>query len=323
MQTIIHKSTALLAASALALGALVAIGVTGASASAASSAASKDYAPKLTFPMSITTPAGTIELATAPQRIVSLSPTATEILYAIGAGKQVIAVDDDSNYPTKGLPSTRFDAFSPNVEQLIALHPTLVVVSYNPNDLEAQLAAAKIPVMEQDAATNVRGTTRQITWLGDATAHYERSFDVASADTAEVARDVARIPAHHRSLRIYYELDPTLYSLTSSTYAGGLLKSLGVTNIADPLGSTLNGGYPQLTAEYLISKNPQMIFLADTVCCHQSYATVAARSGYSVVSAVEHHEVIKLNDDIASRWGPRVSILMDDLTAAVLKYDKA
>ena len=278
MQTIIHKSTALLAASALALGALVAIGVTGASASAASTAASKDYAPKLTFPMSITTPAGTIQLTTAPQRIVSLSPTATEILYAIGAGKQVIAVDDDSNYPTKGLhhPVRRVQ---PQRGAAHRADPTLVVVSYNPKDLEAQLAAAKIPVMEQDAATNVRGTTRQITWLGDATGHYQRSFDVAAADTAEVARDIAKIPAHHRSLRIYYELDPTLYSLTSSTYAGGLLKSLGVTNIADPLGSTLNGGYPQLTAEYLISKNPQMIFLADTVCCHQSYATVAARSG--------------------------------------------
>jgi cobalamin transport system substrate-binding protein len=273
--------------------------------------------------MSITTPAGTIHLTKAPRRIVSLSPTATEILYAIGAGKQVVAVDDDSNYPTKGLPKVRFNAFSPNVEQLIALHPTLVVLSYNPDNLEADLAAASIPVMEQDAARNLRGTTRQITWLGDATGHYEQSYDVAAADTAAVAKDIAKVPVHHRTLRIYFELDPTLYSLTSQTYAGQLLKALGVTNIADPLGTTLNGGYPQLTAEYVIGANPEMIFLADTVCCNQSYATVAARPGFSVTSAVEHHEVVKLNDDIASRWGPRVSILMNDLTAAVLKFYKA
>jgi len=320
MLTVIKRTSALLGASALALAALAATGTTGA---AATSPASKDYAPRLTFPMSITTPAGTIHLKRAPTRIVSLSPTATEDLYAIGAGKRVIAVDDDSNYPTKGLPTMRFNAFSPNVEQLIALHPTLVVVSYNPSNLESQLAAAGIPVMEQDAATNVRGTTRQITWLGDATGHYGPSYTVASRITAAIARDIARIPKHHRSPRIYYELDPTLYSLTSSTYAGALLKSLGVTNIADALGSTLNGGYPQLTAEYVIGKNPQMIFLADTICCHQSYATVAARPGFSIISAVKHHEVIKLNDDIASRWGPRVTILMNDLTAAVLKYDKA
>jgi iron complex transport system substrate-binding protein len=319
MSTVTKRSAALLAASAITLAALAVLGTAGASASPST----KWYAPRLTFPMSVTTPAGTIHLHKAPRRIVSLSPTATEDLYAIGAGKQVIAVDDDSNYPKKGLPKIRFNAFSPNVEQLIALHPTLVVVSYNPSNLEADLASAGIAVMEQDAATNLKGTTRQLTWLGDATGRYARSYDVASDVKADVDRDIARIPRHHRSLRIYYELDPTLYTLTSKTYAGVLLKALGVTNIADPLGSTLNGGYPQLTAEYVISKNPQMIFLADTVCCHQDYATVAARPGFSIISAVKHHEVIKLNDDIASRWGPRVSILMDDLTAAVLRYYKA
>jgi iron complex transport system substrate-binding protein len=321
MMNIRQRSTALLAASALALSALA--GVASAGASAASKAS--DYAPKQTFPMSITTPAGTIQLATAPERIVSLSPTATEILYAIGAGKQVIAVDDDSDYPKKGLPTTRFNAFSPNVEQLIALHPTLVVVSYNPNGLEATLSAAGIPVMEQDSATSLRGTLRQITWLGDATGHFEKSYDVASGDLHEIDKDIAMVPKHHRSLRVYFELNPppTLYSLTSSTYAGELLKDLGVTNIADPAGSSLNGGYPELSSEFVIAANPQMIFLADTVCCHQDQATVAARPGFSIISAVKHHEVIKLNDDIASRWGPRVSILMDDLTAAVLKYDKA
>jgi cobalamin transport system substrate-binding protein len=319
MKGIRQRSTALLAASALALGALAGVASTGASAASKGS----DYAPKQTFPMAITTPAGTIHLTSAPKRIVSLSPTATEILYAIGAGKQVIAVDDDSDYPKQGLPTTRFNAFSPNVEQLVALHPSLVVVSYNPNGLEATLAAAHIAVMEQDAANNLRGTLRQITWLGDATGHYERSYDVASADKHEVDKDVAEVPRHHRALRVYFELDPTLYSLTSTTYAGQLLKSLGVTNIADPAGSSLNGGYPQLTPELIVSANPQMIFLADTVCCHQDYATVAARPGFSILAAVKHHEVIRLNDDVASRWGPRVSVLMDDLTAAVLKYYKA
>ena len=262
-----HRSIALVASSALALGALAGVAATRASAASRGS----DYAPKRSFPMTITTPAGTIHLQHAPKRIVSLSPTATEILYAIGAGKQVIAVDKDANFPTKGLPATRFDAFNPNVEQLVALHPTLVVLSYNPSGLEATLAADHIAVMEQDAANNLRGTLRQITWLGDATGHYTRSFDVASADKREVNRDIARIPRHHRSLRIYYELDPTLYSLTSTTYAGHLLKALGVTNVADPLGSSLNGGYPQLTAEFILSANPQMIFLADT--CAATRAT--------------------------------------------------
>ena len=261
----------------------------------------------------------------APKRIVSLSPTATEILYAIGAGSQVIAVDDDSNYPTKGLPTTRFNALNPNVEQLVALHPTLVVVSYNPNNLEADLKAAGIPVMEQDAPKDLKGTTRQITWLGNATGHYHRSYLVASGDVREIRKDVALIPRHHRAGSAYFELSPPpyIYAAASNTYVGQLLKSLGVSNVADPASNASNGGYPSLSDEFVIAANPKLIFLADTVCCKQSQATVAARPGWSTISAVSHHFVIGLNDDIASRWGPRVSVLMDDLTRAVLRYDRA
>jgi iron complex transport system substrate-binding protein len=315
MRTFMKRTTVLAATTALALSALVAIGARGAGASS-------DYAPKLAFPMKITTPAGTITLHRAPRRIVSLSPTATEMLYAIGAGKQVIAVDKDSNFPRTGLPTTRFDAFMPNVEQLIALRPSLVVVSYNPNNLESQLASAGIPVMEQDAAMTLRDTLMQITWLGDATGHYPKSLAVATSDKAEITKDVAKVPAHHRSLKVYFELDPALYSVTSQTYVGQLLKQLGVTNVADAVASPLDYGYPQLSSEYLIKSNPGMIFLADTICCHQSYKTVKKRPGFALLAAVKYHRVIGLNDDVASRWGPRVSLLMDQLTAAVLHVYK-
>jgi iron complex transport system substrate-binding protein len=310
MRTVQHKALALVASATLACGAVI-----GAGASPASS--SSPFAPRLTFPMSITTPAGTIQLKSAPRRIISLSPTATEILYAIGAGKRVIAVDDYSDFPKRGLPKTRFNAYEPNIEQIIAMHPTLVVVSYNANNMEADLAAAGIPVMEQDAAVTLDGTYMQETWLGDATGHYSEALEIAKYDRARIARDVARVP-RHRSFSIYYELDPTLFSLTSQTYAGSLLEQLGVKNIADASGTIANGGYPQLSDEYVISANPGAIFLADTVCCKQSYDSVRNRAGWRIITAVKHRLVFKLNDDIASRWGPRVSILMDDLTTDVL-----
>ncbi len=321
MRTRTMTASALALAAALAISALTASAASGAAAPRGTS----PYAPRLSFPMTLTTPAGTIHLAHPPTRIVSLSPTATEILYAIGAGKQVVAVDDDSNYPKSGLPTTRFNAFSPNVEQLIAMSPQLVVVSYNPSNLEAQLAAAGIPVMEQDAPANYGGTLQQITYLGDATGHYAHSLRVAKADRADILKDIAKIPAHHRAASIYYELSPPpyIYAAASDTFVGQLLKSLGVTNIADPASNASNGGYPSLTDEYVISASPKLIFLADTICCKQSYATVAARPGWKLISAVKHHFVVRLNDDIASRWGPRVSILMDQLTAAVLRYDRS
>jgi iron complex transport system substrate-binding protein len=116
---------------------------------------------------------------------------------------------------------------------------------------------------------------------------------------------------------VYYELDPTYYSLTSDTFVGSLLKSLGVDNIADAKNTSADAGYPQLSAEYIVGANPKLIFLADTVCCHANQATVAKRTGFSSVSAVIHHHVVGLNDDIASRWGPRLGILMNQLTAGV------
>lgn len=313
MRLVTRRTPSLLVAAALVLGVVL-------STTAGPAAAVADFAPKLRFPMTLHSPAGAIRLRHAAQRIVSLSPTATEMLYAIGAGKQVIAVDDDSDWPKGQLPKRRFNAFSPNVEQLVALRPDLVVVSYNPDNLEAHLRAAGIAVLEQDAPPNLRGTLLQLTWLGDATGHYGRSLRLAASIRRDVQKDAAEVPAHHRSVRVYFELDPQLYSLTSHTYAGQLLKLLGVINIADPAGNSLNGGYPKLSSEYLVKADPQLIFLADTICCHQSLKTLERRPGFAGISAVRHHWVIGLNDDVASRWGPRVNVLMDELTAVVLRY---
>ena len=117
---------------------------------------------------------------------------------------------------------------------------------------------------------------------------------------------VASVPKSRRHLRIYHELDPNYYySATSQTFIGSIYKLFGFRNIADGAGGT-GDGYPQLSGEYIVAKNPQIIVLADTKCCQQSYATVAARPGWSTISAVQHHRVVLANDDVASRWGPRI-----------------
>jgi iron complex transport system substrate-binding protein len=120
-----------------------------------------------------------------------------------------------------------------------------------------------------------------------------------------LAAIVASVPTTRRHLRVYHELDPTYYSATSSTFIGSIYKLFGFRDIADAAGST-GDGYPQLSGEYIIAENPQIIVLADTRCCQQSYATVAARPGWSTIAAVQHHRVVAANDDVASRWGPRI-----------------
>ncbi len=266
--------------------------------------------------------------ATTPQCIVSLSPTATETLFALGAGPQVQAVDTDSDFPTTGLPKKRINALSPSVEAIVGIckatasHPStkpdLVIISYNANDIQQKLIGLGIKVVAQDAPANLTGAYRQITQLGTLTGHAAKAAAIVAGLKSTIARDVASVPAHPtKVLTVYYELDPTYYSLTSDTFVGSLLKSLGVTNIADPKNTSADAGYPQLSAEYIVSANPKLIFLADTICCHVNQAVVAKRTGFASVSAVAHHHVVGLNDDIASRWGPRLGILMNQLTAGV------
>ena len=265
-----------------------------------------------------------------PQCIVSLSPTATETLYAIGAGPQVQAVDKDSNFPTTGLPpaSKRIDALNPSVEAILGIcrssptHPStkpdLVIISYDANSIKEKLRALGVHVIEQDAPANLGGAYAQIRELGVLSGHVEAARRLATTIAASVNADVASVPAHpNKTINVYYELDPTFYSVTSATFVGLLLKKLGLVNIADAQATSADAGYPQLNAEYVVSANPQLIFLADTVCCQVTAATLAQRPGFSAVSAVAHHHVVSLNDDVASRWGPRLALLMKRITLGV------
>jgi iron complex transport system substrate-binding protein len=264
----------------------------------------------------------------SPQCVVSLSPTATETLFAIGAGHQVQAVDSDSDFPTTGLPSKRINALNPSVEAVLGIckktasypstKPDLVVISYDANDIAAKLTGLGVKVVEQDAPTTLNGALAQITQLGKLTGHTKKADALASSLKKTIDADIASVPKHpNKKLTVYYELDPTYYSITSDTFVGTLLKDLGVVNIADADSTSADAGYPQLSAEYIASANPKLIFLADTVCCKITPAKVKARPGFSSVSAVVHDHVVNLNDDIASRWGPRLALLMKQLTKSV------
>ena len=239
----------------------------------------------------------------APHRIVSLSPTATESLFAIGAGDQVIAVDDQSNYP-KAAPKTKLSGFTPNVEAIASYKPDLVVISFDTGGVVASLKKLKIRVLVQPAATDLKGAYAQILELGGVTGHAKK----AKAVVATMKRNIAHVVAHARrdpGLSVFHELEPDLYSATSNTFIGKIYALFGLKNIADAADST-KSGYPQLSNEYVIAANPSLIVLADTVCCGQTAATVSSRPGWNTISAVRNHAIVRIDDSIASRWGPRV-----------------
>ena len=272
------------------------------------------------FPVTVTAANGTVRVARRPSAIVSLSPSATEMLYAIGAGPQVKAVDSDSNYPPQA-PRTKLSYFNPNVEAIAAERPDLVVISNdsnNGNSLTKRLGAFHIPVLELPAPPNLAGVYAEFTQLGQATGHLQQARAEVSTLRGQIRKIIAAVPHRSKPLTYYYELDQTYYSVTSDTFIGRLLDLLGMKSIADAAkGAAAAGGYPQLSAEYIVKANPDYIILADTICCHQTAATVASRPGWSGMAAVKDKHVVMLSDDIASRWGPRVVDLLRTVLTAI------
>jgi iron complex transport system substrate-binding protein len=255
---------------------------------------------------------------TVATRIVSLSPTATEDLYAVGAGGQVVAVDEDSDYPANA-PKTSLDALTPNVEAILKYSPDLVVASEDANGMVAALEKVGVPVLIEPAASTLSEAYTQIDQLGRATGHLGAAESTVAKMKTEIAAAVKQAGSNHSDLSYYWELDPTYYSATSSTFIGQLAGLFGLKNIADKVDKAADGGYPQLSSEYIAQSSPSIIFLADTVCCGADAKTVAARPGWSGIEAVKVDDIVGLNDDIASRWGPRLPQLVQEIAAAVEK----
>ena len=301
------------------LAAAAALSVTAAACSSTQVSNTGASAARPGFPVSLSAANGTVKVASRPHAIVSLSPTATEMLYAIGAGSQVKAVDSLSDYPPQA-PRTKLSAYQPNVEAIVAEKPDLVVESGDTGQLTKRLAAFSIPVLELPAPTRVAGEYTEFEQLGQATGHLAQAQQEAARLRTQLHQIAAAAPHHAKPLTYYYELDQTYYSVTSSTFVGQLLALLGMKSIADRAsGAAKSGGYPQLSAEYVLKANPDYIILADTLCCHQDAASVAKRAGWSGLAAVRDGHIIALNDDVASRWGPRVTDLLRTVETAIAK----
>ncbi|MFC5833235.1 ABC transporter substrate-binding protein [Nonomuraea insulae] len=299
------------------LGTLVLAGC-GQTGSTAAPATSAPTAPAATgaFPVTIEAGNGKVTIAKKPERIVSLSATHTETLFAIGAGSQVVAVDDQSNYPPEA-PKTSLSGFKPNVEAIVAQKPDLVVISDDLDKVAAELGKVNVPVLLQPAATKLDQAYEEIAELGAATGNKAKADEVVAGMKTAMDKLAAQAPKDSK-LTYYHELDQTPYAATSQTFIGQIYAMFGLTNIADKAPDAA-GGYPKLSAEFVGQADPDLIFLADVKCCRQSKDTLAARPGWKDLSAIKKDRVVQLDDDLASRWGPRVVQLAESIGAAVSK----
>jgi iron complex transport system substrate-binding protein len=257
------------------------------------------------FPRTITSGSdgGSVTIDAAPQKIVSLSPTATETLYAVGAGDQVVAVDDQSDFPADA-PMTGLSAFTPSLEAIVAYDPDLVITSTDLGLVTSTLAEAGVPTLVLPAATSIDDAYSQIERVADATGHDADGDAVVSRTRDRIDAAVASVPTREAPLTYFHELDDTLYTVTSASFVGQIYGLFGLTSIAD--GSDA-GDYPQLAAEAVITSNPDVVFLADAQCCGVTAASVSSRPGWGSMTAVRDGRIFPMDEDLSSRWGPRIA----------------
>jgi iron complex transport system substrate-binding protein len=268
------------------------------------------------FPVSVRDARGRVTVERRPNRIVSLSPSATETLFAVGAGSQVVAVDSESDHPADA-PRTDLSAYEPNVEAIAGYRPDLVVVPADaPRDALAGLRRLRLTVIAQPVPDDLEGAYAQMRDLGAATGHRGAGEELARRVRARVDQAIAAAP-RGAELKVFHELDPDLFSASSGTFIGRIYARLGLRNIADRAAQRSGAPYPQLSAEGVVSANPDLVVLADSECCGQTPAHVRRRPGWDVVEAVREDAVVAVDDDVASRWGPRIPEFVERVASAM------
>jgi iron complex transport system substrate-binding protein len=254
-----------------------------------------------------------------PERIVSISATATESLFAIGAGERVVAVDEFSTHPP-GAPRTKLSYINPNAEAISEYRPDLVVLAAESKKVVPALERLRIRTLVLRPARTLEEAYGQIARLGRATGREPAAHRVVARMKARIAEVVERVGGAGRGVSVYHELTPDYFSATSRTFVGRVYELLGLRNVADAAPGSAT--YPQLSAEYVVDANPELIVLADTVCCKQRLEALRGRPGLREVDAVRNGDVLEVPDDLASRWGPRVVEFLERVAGAVERLER-
>lgn len=272
------------------------------------------------FPLTVKRSDGAALTISQPaKKIVSMSPGATEILYAIGAQDALVAVDKNADYPdgAKNFP-TKIDAYEPNIEAVAALSPDLVILPGDNGGILAKLDGLKIPVLYQDLDKDVRtidDVLGQIALLGQITGHggnAQKLVQSLSKRVDAVKQAMQGVPSQSTP-SVYHELDATYYTASTGTFIGSLYEILHMRNIAKDGGGV---AYPQLTQEAIIAGNPGVIVLADEAY-GVTVESVKGRPGWSAIDAVAKDKIIAIDPNLISRPGPRIVDALEELARKI------
>ncbi|MDP9145016.1 MAG: ABC transporter substrate-binding protein [Actinomycetota bacterium] len=271
------------------------------------------------FPVTVSDGTGEVIIESRPERIVSLSSTATEMLFAVGAGDQVVAVDEFSTYPAEA-PITDLSGFTPNLEAIVGYEPDLVLMSFDPGELKSGLDAIGIPSLLLTTALSLDDSYAQLEVIGAATGQIGEAAEVVLGMQSDI-EEIVTATTVPDGISFYHEVDATLYSASSNSFLGQIYALLGMDNIADAA-DTDGIGFPQLASEYVVSEDPDLIFLGD-VDFGVTPESLSERPGWAEMTAVQNGAIVPLEAYLASNWGPRVVELLQTIAEAVMDLETA
>lgn len=265
--------------------------------------------PGADFPVTVQRSDGReITIQEPPERIASLSPGATEILFAIGAGESVAASDNFSDYPPEAEQTTKLDAFEPNLEAIVAVEADLIIDAHNQDNVVEALDDLGEAVLYLVVPEGVDGVLEQIRLFGRVTDHQQEAENLGQSLEARIDAIEAELADVEQGPRVFHELDNTLFTAAPGSFVGDLYNLLKAENVA--AGS--DNPYPQLTQEVIIERDPEVIILADEEFGETPEA-VKSRPGWDVISAVKNDRIHGIDPDTVSRPGPRVVDALEEL----------
>jgi iron complex transport system substrate-binding protein len=260
--------------------------------------------PPSTYPVTVSDQEGKpLTLAKQPKAIISFSPGVTEILFAIGAGPQVIAADQFSDYPAEAKAlKQRVKYTSPDVESALALNPDLVIMSRAQRTAVERFRSAGLPVVYTPEPDSLDAIVESVRTWGRVTGNVAQADKVADEMRARIEAVKVKVAPVTEGPRTFYELSDSLFSAGDKTFIGSILTLLKAKNVATGAATD----FPQLTAEAVIARDPQVILLADASSAGQSLDALRKRPGWTSISAVNEGRVYPIDPDIGNRPGPRI-----------------
>lgn len=256
-----------------------------------------------------------IEFKEVPKTVVSLQPSNTEILFALGVGDKIVGATEYDTYPEEAQKIERVsDTMNFNSERIIALKPD-VVIAYTIGDKDAlkPLEDAGIKVFVIQSATtfdDVYGDIEQIAAVMDVPDKGNKLNEEIKAKIAEVQTKVKDVKTPKN---VYLEVSPKpdIYTAGSSTFQQEILDAANVNNVFSDLNS-----WAKVNEEDVIAKNPDVI-LTTVNYTEDPIGEILGRDGWNTVKAIQNKAVLSIDTDISNRPGPRIGEAVELVAKAV------